>query len=129
MPLGVDDVRRFSRQIALAEVGPEGQEKILASEVALVGEDAAIGAAARYLSAAGVPKLRRVGRPVGAAAWMEALRGCSAVVRSGFDDDPMLGVAKGMGIPVVVMRAGPALVDLIAFRRHPLTPALSPAGA
>lgn len=57
-------------------------------------------------------------RPVSGAGWLDALAGCEAIVRSGFDDDPMLRAAVRLGVPVVVARAGTDAVDVVAFRRH-----------
>jgi sulfur-carrier protein adenylyltransferase/sulfurtransferase len=145
MALELDDVRRQARQIALPDLGVEGQARIGAAEVALVGADPgdpALEAAARYLAGAGVRRLRVIGDdpgplaagvaavdgraavatapwPGGGVAWVEALRGASLVVRSGFDDDPMLRAAVRLGIPVVVARVtATGDIDVLAFRRH-----------
>jgi hypothetical protein len=138
-------VRRFSRQIALPEVGPDGQARLAAAEVAVAGDDLAAETAATYLRAAGVGKLRIIraggaadGAAAGAgadaagagaaastpwpgdgAAWVAALDGVALVVRSGFDDDAMLGAAKRLGIPAVVVRARRDGVDLVSFPRLP----------
>jgi molybdopterin/thiamine biosynthesis adenylyltransferase len=135
-------VTRYVRQIALPEIGPAGQERIVAARVALVGRDLAAETAARYLAAAGVGTLRLVGgrheweadlrgsnpdvvvehepRPAQGPAWLEALEGASAVVRSGFDDDAMLHAAVRLGIPAITMRANTddATVDVLSFRKH-----------
>ncbi len=63
MPLDLAAVRRYARQIALPFVGASGQERILAAEVAVVGQTAEL-----YLKAAGVGCVRRIaaentGRP------------------------------------------------------------------
>jgi len=112
--------------------------------VAVVGDDLTAEVAARALAAGGVGQLLLVRRsgpwpeavaaavggsnpearvalrawPVTGAAWLEALAGCDAIVRSDFDDDPMLRAAVRLGIPVVVARASAAAVDVVSFRRH-----------
>ncbi|MDP6533292.1 MAG: ThiF family adenylyltransferase [Candidatus Marinimicrobia bacterium] len=48
------DLSRYSRQMALTEIGPEGQEKLLSSKVAIVGMGGLGCPAAQYLTAAGV---------------------------------------------------------------------------
>lgn len=101
----------------------EGQERLLAAEVALVGVGAgvALEAATRYLSGAGVGRFRMIGEPEWPAdgeGWVAALTGATIVLRDGLDDDPMLRAAVRVGIPVVVMRgAGPG-VDIVSFRQH-----------
>jgi hypothetical protein len=111
-------VRRYSRQIALPEIGADGQERLLAAEVALVGRGMALETAARYLTGAGVGRLRRLDPlPVGAA-WVDALAGVTLILRAGFDDDPMLRAAVRLGIPVVVMRGGTSGADVVSFRHH-----------
>jgi hypothetical protein len=51
--------------------------------------------------------------------WLGCLRGASAVLRSGFDDDPMLGAAVRLGIPAVVVRGREAEgIELVSFRAH-----------
>lgn len=54
--LRLDDERieRYSRQLILQEVGPRGQERLLASRVAVVGTGVAAGRVVAYLAAAGV---------------------------------------------------------------------------
>ena len=51
----LDDERieRYSRQLILAEIGPHGQERLLAARVAVVGGDAAAARLIAYLAAAG----------------------------------------------------------------------------
>lgn len=109
----------MSRQIALADIGAEGQGRFAAAEAAVCGSDLAADTAATYLAAAGVGRIRRiVAPPATGAAWLDALRGASIVVRQGFDDDPMLRAAVRLGIPAVVMRAADGQIDVIAFRRQ-----------
>jgi hypothetical protein len=51
--------------------------------------------------------------------WLGCLRGASAVLRSGFDDDPMLGAAVRLGIPAVIVRGREAEgIELVSFRAH-----------
>jgi hypothetical protein len=51
--------------------------------------------------------------------WLGCLRGANAVLRSGFDDDPMLGAAVRFGIPAVVVRGREAEgIELVSFRAH-----------
>jgi hypothetical protein len=126
--LDLEAVRRYSRQIALPELGTEGQERILAAEVALVGTGLALEAATRYLAGAGVGRFRLIGEhewPVDGAAWLEALAGVTLVLRSGFDDDPMLRAAVRLGVPVVVMRGDRAGANVVSFRQHGPCPHVS----
>lgn len=52
-----DQVRRYSRHIALPEVGGVGQERLLAARVGVLGEGLAWRAALLYLAGAGVGSL------------------------------------------------------------------------
>ncbi len=138
--------RRFARQLALPEVGPAGQERLLRARVAIVGRD--VGdlvseTAARALAAAGVGTLRLLGardaavdaalrasnpdivlereaRPQGGGgvAWVHALAGVDLVVRVGFDDDALLRAAVRTGVPVVVTQVKDGAADVVAFRKH-----------
>jgi len=136
---------RFARQLALPEVGPAGQERLVAARAAVVGDGLAAETAARYLAAAGVGALRllsargtepwdealrgsnpgvaieRGPRPADGAAWLAALDGVSIVVRADFDDDALLPAAIRRGVPLVVMRGqegGDATVDVVSLRKH-----------
>jgi hypothetical protein len=124
--MNVDEVQRYARQIALPEVGPEGQSRLLGARVLIVGDGAAAETAATYLRAAGVGEvIARQVAPADGAAWLAALAGIDLVVRVGFDDDAMLGAAKRLGLPVVVARATPAQVDLLSFPRRAPAPEAS----
>ncbi len=62
MELGA--AQRYLRQIALPEIGPDGQQRINAATVAIAAEgpdDLIAEVAARYLAAAGVGRLRLIG--------------------------------------------------------------------
>ncbi|HVV48418.1 MAG TPA: ThiF family adenylyltransferase [Polyangia bacterium] len=121
--MNLEQARRFSRQIALPEVGPEGQARICAARVLVVGAGAAAETAATYLRAAGVGAVTaREAAPADGGAWLAALAGVDLAVRFGFDDDAMLGAAKRLGLPVVVARATPAQVDLLSFPRRAPAP-------
>jgi hypothetical protein len=126
------DIARHARHIALSEIGPEGQARISAARVAVVGTDLAAETAALYLKAAGVedliplpvvprPAERGEGTGEGSAAetWRRQLAKVDLVVRSGFDDDAMMGTAARLGLPVIVVRAQRDGVDMVAFPRRP----------
>jgi hypothetical protein len=140
--------RRFARQLALPEVGPAGQERLLRARVAIVRQDAGRDGGdlvsetvARSLAAAGVGTLRLLGardasvddalrgsnpdvalereaRPAEGAAWVAALVGVDLVVRVGFDDDALLRAAIRTGVPVVVTQVKDGAADVVAFRKH-----------
>jgi hypothetical protein len=138
--------RRFARQLALPEVGPAGQERLLRARVAIVGRDGGdlvSETVARSLAAAGVGTLRLLGardaalddalrgsnpdvalereaRPQGGAgaAWVAAMAGVDLVVRVGFDDDALLRAAVRTGVPVVVTQVKDGAADVVAFRKH-----------
>jgi hypothetical protein len=154
--------QRYLRQIALPEVGPDGQQRLAAATVAVASasgeqdrenddEDLAAEVAARYLAAGGVGRLRLIGAaadqvrghgdpggdfaavlrasnpdvvidarawPADGAAWLAALAGVDLVVRSGFDDDPMLRAAVRLGLPVVLLRALDDRAEVLALRRQ-----------
>ncbi len=117
--MDTEAARRYARQIALSDVGPDGQERICRARVAVVGEDLSAETAALYLEAAGVGSVIRLGAADrDGAGWMAALTEIDLVVRAGFDDDAMAGAAARLGIPVVVMRALPDRVDLVSFPRR-----------
>ena len=118
------EVQRFSRQIALPEVGPEGQARICSARVLVVGEGPAAETTASYLRAAGVGEVStRAAAPADGGAWVAALDRIDLLVRVGFDDDAMLGAAQRRGLPVVVARATPTQIDLLSFPRRAPAPA------
>jgi hypothetical protein len=148
--LDLQAVRRYSRQIALPEVGSEGQARILAARIALVGHGLAIEVAARYLAAAGVCSFRSIAResrlsdlvgivievnpaaraeacpwPFDENAWLSALEAQTVVVRLGFDDDAMVRAAVHGAVPVVAVRIDAMSIDVLSLRRHGPCPHLS----
>jgi hypothetical protein len=110
--------QRYARQIALPEIGRDGQARLAEASALVVGDDRAAATAAAYLGAAGVGQLRRTPALADGPAWLAALEGAAVVVRSGLDDDPMLRAAVRLGIPAVIARAERDAVDVIAFRKH-----------
>src|SRR5258708_687500 len=57
MPLSPEQITRYSRHILLLEVGLEGQERLRASSVAIVGLGGLGCPAALYLAAAGLGRI------------------------------------------------------------------------
>jgi adenylyltransferase/sulfurtransferase len=58
--LSDDQLDRYARQIVLKEIGGEGQRKLLAATIAVVGAGGIGGPALQYLAAAGVGTLRLI---------------------------------------------------------------------
>lgn len=127
------DVAHHARQIALPEVGPDGQARICSARVAVVGSDRAADTAALYLRAAGVGDVfsplpvggdggEGQGEGVSADRWRTLLANIDLVVRTNFDDDAMMGVANQLGLPVVAVRAQHDGVDMVSFPRRPPAP-------
>ena len=130
-------------------IGYDGQARIVAATVAVVGDDLTAEVLARALGAAGVGTLRLVRRTALApevlaalagsnpdlrvdtrawphgADWLAALEGCALVVRSGFDDDAMLRAAIHLAIPAIAVRAEDTQIDVVSFRRQGPCPHLS----
>ena len=102
------DVARHARHIALPEIGPEGQARICAARVAVVGDDVAAETVAMYLRAAGVGHIVTGEGPDG-------LSNVDLVVRSGFDDRPMDAEVARLGLPVIAVRAAPDAIDMLSF--------------
>jgi hypothetical protein len=123
MSLSLEQTRRFSRQIALAEVGVAGQSRLAAARVVLVrpgaGADPGGDVAAEYLAAAGVGRVDRLTAPAeGGEAWVTALTGSDAVIRFSFDDDALLRATVRLGLPAIFGRAQNDQVEVLSFRRQ-----------
>ncbi len=125
MALGLPEVRRYARQLALPEVGTAGQERLAAGTVMIFGPDARASSgeaiAAAYLSAAGVGDVRVLPPPSDRAGWAAALpsiRGASVVMRLSLDDDDLLSLAMERDLPLLVGRASADEIALLSFRRH-----------
>jgi len=115
------DVARYARQIALPEVGPDGQARICAARVAVVGSDLAAETATLYLRAAGVTDLFPLplgegqGEGASSSAWRRLLPNLDLIIRSGFDDTPLDAEIARLGLPVIAVRATPDAVDMVSF--------------
>jgi len=92
------DLARYARHIALPEIGPEGQARIVGARVVVVGSDLAAETATTYLRAAGVAHLFPLPAPAHAMVWRDILSNVDLVVRSGFDDDAMSATAISRGL-------------------------------
>src|SRR5262249_27624704 len=118
-------IARFARHISLPEIGLEGQQRLADARVLVAGDDLCAETAARYLTAAGVGTVRVVGGagdpwPLNRAACGAAPEDARAdlIVRSGFDDDAMLGAVRRLGIPAIVTRSQDDLVDVLSMPRQ-----------
>jgi hypothetical protein len=127
--LNLAQTRRYARQIALPEIGGEGQQRLLDATVALVGDDLATRTAAEYLAAAGVGRLRAVPATTTGEGWKAALRGAGVVVCSGGTRDPRLAQACAeVGVALVDCAGNEQAVELASSSgRTP--PAPPPQGA
>jgi hypothetical protein len=110
---GVGSLRLIRR--AAGALPPEVTRALLASNPEVMIETRALPSVR--------PEGQTQGRPAFRAdesglAWLEAIAGATVVVRSGFDDDPMLPAAVRAGVPVVVMRGREDGIDVVSFRRH-----------
>lgn len=141
----IKDAQRFGRHIALPEVGPVGQQRILDAVVALVASsDAGMGleTAAMYLAGSGVRKFRvlisqaeavpdwlprlQVAYPVAqfetmvvataGSAWSAALTGCNVAVRDSFADDSFTEACRRRAIRGVVIRGDENSIDVLSLR-------------
>jgi hypothetical protein len=88
MDLNAAVITRFSRQIALPEIGPDGQSRLGDACVAVVGRagDLTAEIAARYLAAAGVGTLRVVGGDAAADADLDVDVDVDAALRASSPD-------------------------------------------
>jgi hypothetical protein len=108
------DVARHARHIALPEIGPEGQARISAARIAVLGDDLTAETAATYLRAAGVQQVLEKDPRV-LVALNRTLSEFDLVIRSGFDDAPVDAVAARLGLPAIFVRATSTEVDLLSF--------------
>ena len=117
--LDVDDVARYARHIALPEIGPEGQSRIGAERVAVLGADLTAETAATYLRAAGVGQVFEAAAVYSALAVSGGSKHMDSafdlIVRSGFDDTPMDADAARLGLPMIFVRATADAVDMVSF--------------
>jgi hypothetical protein len=127
LPLDLPQTRRYARQIALPEVGSEGQQRLLAAAVVVIRDAAPdlpgtladpAEAAATYLRAAGVGNVVVLPPPSDHPGWQSALRRADVVMRFALDDDGLLPAAIEAGVPVVLGRVSDAGIDLLAFRQQ-----------
>jgi hypothetical protein len=121
MSLQPEQLRRFARHIALPELGPEGQERLLRAKVAVIAaraDDLAAATARDYLRGAGVTVDAETTRPRDAASWLDRLDGVALCVRAGFEDDPGVRAAVRLGVPFVAMRSDDLRVEILSLRQH-----------
>jgi hypothetical protein len=130
----VVDVARYARQIALPEIGPEGQTRIGAARVAVVGADRAAETAAIYLSAAGVgevttirsPRPAKRGEGQGEGTGDLGASNIDLMIQLGFDDTPLAGEAARLGLPMIFARATAEAVDMVSFSGRAPSPDAKP---
>jgi hypothetical protein len=108
------DLARYARHIALPDIGPEGQARIGAARVAVVGGDMTAETAALYLRAAGC-QVQELSSPAPLFLPVQSLSEIDLIVRSGFDDTPLDGEAARLGLPVIAVRATADAVDMVSF--------------
>jgi hypothetical protein len=118
--LSLEQTRLYARQLALPEIGIDGQLRLAGAAVALVGGGSASAAAAEHLRAAGVERVDARTPAASAAGWRELLADVQAVARFSLDDDALLRACVRAGVPVVFGRERQqgVGVDLLSFRRH-----------
>jgi hypothetical protein len=84
-----------------------------------LGADLTAETAATYLRAAGVGQVFEATALVSTALEGQAFKSLpqdfDLIIRSGFDDAPMDGVAARLGVPMIFVRAQPDAVDMVAF--------------
>jgi hypothetical protein len=118
VPLGLPEIRRYARQLALPEVGTAGMERLRAARVVVLGGELAGETAVLYLVGAGVGNVAQVARPRDLGGWRAALAGADAALHFSLDDDGALSAAEAAGVPLLVGRVSADTVELISFRRH-----------
>ena len=116
--LTLEQTRLYARQVALPEIGVDGQARLAGAAVALVGSGNAVAAATEHLKAAGVGRVVSLAPPASGPGWLQALSGVQAVARFSFDDDALLRACVRLGLPVVFGRAREEGIDLLSLRRH-----------
>ena len=116
------DVARYARHIALPEIGPEGQARICAARVAVVGHDVAAETAALYLRAAGC-QVKQLSSTLSLLVPMQFLSDVDLVVRPGFEDTPLDAEAARLGLPLIAVRATDDAVDMVSFSGRVPSPA------
>jgi hypothetical protein len=121
MALRDDQIERYSRQILLPEIGGRGQERLLASRVALAGAGELAAGAARYLVGAGIGELRL--DPAALAALgggLERLNPDATVAAGAADADTTVIAAADLALPALEALARQARrvgVPLVAAAR------------
>jgi hypothetical protein len=121
--LTLEQTRLYARQVALPEIGVQGQARLGEATVALFSGGSAFAAAAgaaaaEHLAAAGVGQVDAVLPPATGQGWLQALANVQAAARFSLDDDALLRACVRLGRPVVFGRAHGEGVDLLSLRRH-----------
>lgn len=113
MPLTLDEIDRYHRQMLLPEWGAAGQERVRAARVLLVGDGAAAQAAWRYLTGAGVGLVERRVEAVAEAT-------CEAVPATGEVRLVVPGDREALGSACAV--EGLKVILRLPHRTHPALP-------